>query len=63
MLSFSKLWLEDNGDKKIKTFIGAGCRGCWLKTYLWIVLVDVHKHKIGCLKNAVLLMCLNAVVN
>ena len=36
-LSFSKLWLEDNGDK---TFMWKGCRGCWLKTYLWMVLVD-----------------------
>ena len=37
MLSFSKLWLEGNGDK---TFIGEGCRGCWLKAHLWMVLVD-----------------------
>ena len=37
MLSFSKLWLGDNGDE---TLMGEGCRGCWLKTYLWMVLVD-----------------------
>ena len=37
LLSFSKLWLEDNGDK---TFMGGWCRGCWLKTYLWMVLLD-----------------------
>ena len=37
MLSFNKLWLEGNGDK---TFMGEGCRGCWLKTYFWMALVD-----------------------
>ena len=37
MLSFSMLWLQDNGDK---TFMGGGCRGCSFKTYLRVVVVD-----------------------